>query len=236
MQPTSANHVVNSAVATVVAEVMTLPICTIKTNYQNSKTDLKSVVRSIYQRGGLAAFYKASLPAIGSQVFSTSSKYVGYRWLDKNFNFYAPVNGLISGLVTSLVTHPIDSVKIYWQMGDKFLPDLRQHGLRLFYRGYSKTFSKMAISSPLFFPMFDYFNNYFKNPLLASLSTATIATIIMHPVDYLKTRHIYGLPLYESMNPLSYYRGVTLNLARIVPHFTIMMTIIKTLESHKISV
>ena len=56
-----------------------------------------------------------------------------------------------------------------------------------FYKGYSKSFTKVCITGPLFFPLSEYLNNNILGPLVAS----TIATIIMQPIDYLKTRNIH---------------------------------------------
>jgi len=52
----------------------------------------------------------------------------------------------------------------------------------------------------------------------------------MHPVDYLKTRHMAGLNLYSGWNPLIYYRGLSINLMRIVPHFMITMGVIEWMK------
>ena len=147
MTTKSKNNIINSMIATTIAELITLPICTIKTNHQNniniSKThtdviihncsEVKALIRifqykntsipifytikNIYNNGGIKAFYKASFPAITSQVFSTSSKYFLYRYLDDiNYQYSNKIlNGMISGIIKSFFTHPIDFLKIYWQ-------------------------------------------------------------------------------------------------------------------------
>lgn len=237
------NDFIYSASATAFAEIVTLPICTLKTNYQNSNsTSIINSAKTMFKENGLRIFYKASLPAIGSQIVSTSSKYVFYRYLeDQQFKYSNKVlNGLISGISSSLITHPLDSIKIHRQMNTPFTPELKKHGLKIFYRGYSKTFSKVLVGSSIFLPLYDTFEDHFKSKkysnysVLASLFSGFISTIVMHPIDYLKTRHIYGLPLYQGLNPLSYYKGLTLNLMRIVPHFVILMTTINYLKNHKI--
>ena len=76
----SIDRVVNSAIATGVAEIVTLPICTLKTVYQNtSSVSFVESAKKIYITSGIKGFYKASVPAIMSQMFSTSSKYAFYR-------------------------------------------------------------------------------------------------------------------------------------------------------------
>ena len=225
----SLKNMCSAALGTGVAEIMTLPICTIKTNYQNTENMLSNktipqVIVDIYKRNGLSAFYKASLPAIFGQMFSTTSKYVLYRYLVNNPEYPIKnrfINGMTAGIISSLATHPMDVARVHLQMGHN-LPKV----IQTYYRGYSKTLIKIAVSSSLFFPLYDTFRDKFDNQLLSALASGTVATICMHPVDYLKTRHMAGLKLYQGYNPITYYRGLTLNLMRIVPHFVITMTLI----------
>jgi hypothetical protein len=234
------NHknIVDSAIATTIAEIITLPICTVKTNYQNgSFSSIKTTIKTLYNQHGISVFYRASIPSIGSQVFSTTSKYVIYRNLEDNKYFNKFTNGLISGVISSIFTHPMDFIKIHKQMSSPLLPELIKSGPLLFYRGYSKTISKISVGSLLFFPLYDTFYLYFNKggingALLASVSSAITSTLIIHPIDYLKTRHIYDQKLYQGINPYLYYKGLSLNLLRIVPHFTIVMTVIDFLRKY----
>lgn len=70
----------------------------------------------------------------------------------------------------------------------------KQIWISVFYRGYYKTFGKIVIGSSLFLPVYDYCNNLMTNPFLAALISSTFTTIVIHQIDYLKTRRIYGLP------------------------------------------
>ena len=201
-------------------------------------------------------------------MFSTSAKYTSYSYLNntKIISHNKIINGVISGVASTLITHPIDVIKIHMQMSKPFLPELKLYGLPIFYRGYSKSFSKICISSALFFPLYDYINNILmvkigtNNPsidsfgknfcyeetkihqqynsinksLIASFFSATISTIIMHPIDFLKVRHVYNQPLYIGYNLILYYKGLSLNLTRIVPHFMIVMTMIDFFNKNKL--
>lgn len=215
----------NSVIATGVAEFLTLPICTCKTVYQNSNhNSIKYTVNDIYSRLGIKGFYQASLPAISSQIFSTSSKYVLYRKLEssKVLSDNKFINGAISGVVSSLFTHPLDFIRVHWQMN----ADFQVKHFDALYRGYSKTFSKVIVGSSLFFPLTDLAKTKTDNIILASLLSGIVSTIVIQPIDYLKTRHIYGLSLYSE----SPYKGLSLNLLRVVPHFMIVMTCIDFLD------
>jgi hypothetical protein len=223
------NDLYASAAATLIAEVATLPICTTKTCYQTSNSSsITQVIRQIYKENGIYGFYRASIPAITSQMISTSSKYVLYRQFDKKMNRVSA--GIFSGIISSLVTHPMDYFRIAMQTSNKWTTnvsnDFNTIGPRVLYRGYSKSFSKVVVGSALFFPLTDFFRDTFNSIILSSFMSSIISTTIMHPIDYLKTRHIKGLPLYNGLNPLPYYKGLSLNLMRIVPHFTITMSLI----------
>lgn len=224
-----------SSTATLVAEIVTLPICTIKTNYQNTTgTSMIATIKSIYARQGLKSFFNASAPAIVSQMFSTMAKFTLYQYLQdskfleiKQSKFLDSMkNGITSGILSTTVTHPLDVIKVAWQMNTPLRPQLQQLGPSIFYRGYSKTLSKIAVSSALFFPIYDQCQRYINNSFLASIISAVISTTVMQPLDYMKTRHVAGLPCWHGHNISSYYRGLSLNLMRIVPHFTITMTLI----------
>jgi intracellular septation protein A len=222
---------INSAAATGVAEIATLPICIVKTNYQNSRGSLREVIARLYAQGGIRAFYRASAPAVFSQMISTSSKYTFYRKLETiPWMTNKMVNGLIGGILSSLITHPIDFVKIHWQMraGRAMIDMISREGPRIIYRGYSKSFAKVCVSSAMFYPLYDYAKAFTDNTTLSACISAVISTTAMQPIDYLKTRHIYGKKIYHA-NPWIYYRGLSLNLARVVPHFMITMTIIDML-------
>lgn len=225
-------NIISSSSATAIAEFATLPICTIKTNFQNiadmkSRPSIINVVKDIYFRGGLRAFYAASYPAIGGQIFSTCSKYTLYRYFTSNPDYPVKnrfLNGLTAGVISSMVTHPLDVFKVHLQMGMKFDGFL--------YRGYSKTFLKIAISSSIFFPLYDTIKEKIEHPLIAAGCSSVVACVLMHPVDYLKTRHMAGLKLYEGLNPMIYYRGLSINLMRIVPHFVITMGVIESIKNN----
>lgn len=227
-------NVFSSAIATSIAELITLPICTIKTNYQNSHhQSVITITTKLYKENGVRIFYNSSIVAISSQVFSTTSKYVFYRYLeDKNLPHTNKfLNGTIAGVISSLFTHPLDFVKIHWQMKTPIVPIIKNN-VGIVYRGYNKTFIKATIGSSLFFPLYDNINQQVNNPFYASLGSAIISTLIIHPIDYFKTRQVYGLPFFTKngnsstilLNIKQCYKGLSLNLGRIVPNFIIIMT------------
>jgi hypothetical protein len=264
-------NIVASSCATGVAEIATLPICSIKTNYQTkplgnghtfvnpyfsqssliekskdlqkhnlgqNTSSIKDVVKEIYVNKGLKGFYSASLPATCSQIISTSGKYTLYRFGTAN-NVPTVVSAIGSGIVVSIFTHPLDFIRValqrqkHIQRGDKIF-NSSQLGIKMFYRGYSKSLAKVIIGSSLFFPIYDFTKKNINKrllldtsyvPLLSSMISAIISTVILQPIDYIKVRNMAGLPWYQGLNPLKYLRGCSLNLFRVVPHFMITMTL-----------
>jgi hypothetical protein len=219
-------HIIPSVIGSGLAEILTLPICTVKTNYQNTQNvPMLTITRQIWNAEGMRGFWRASLPAISSQILSSSSKWTIYKLLEEQEFQYSNkfINGASSGMVTSIITHPIDVVKINLQMRNKTkLRDLK------FYKGYSKSFSKATVGSFCFFPFYEYIKCLIPNPIVSSAISAVVSTTLLHPIDYLKNRHVYqqtSSTLYQDGWKLhKYYKGLSLNLLRVVPHFTIWMS------------
>lgn len=220
------HNLLSSGLATLCAELITLPICTVKSNYQvNEKKGIISTVKEVYKRKGVRSFFSASFPAMGGQIISTSLKYAIYEQLKKENNIQIGTvgNGLISGIASSVVTHPLDVVRVTWQLNKRMSDEVKQEGLKIVYRGYSKSLMKVSVGSMLFFPIYDSIKSKLDHPLLASFSSSIVSTTIMQPLDYMKTRHMAGKSPWSS-SLKGYFKGFSLNLLRIVPHFTITMT------------
>jgi hypothetical protein len=234
------NNFISSILATTIAEILTLPICTTKTNYQTNLKykSAKEAFLSIYQEHGVKGLYKASFIAMLSQTVSTSTKFTFYsyfkmiRQTKQNDIFHNMLNGMVSGILSSIFVHPIDVVKVHQQNNIKFLSELRAYGPTIFYRGYSKSLIKNIILTSIIFPVYDFYMYYIQNIFWASALSSITTTFILHPIDYLKIRHIAGQSLYLEntgikSNLIYYYRGFHLNLARVVPHFVMTMVLIE---------
>lgn len=260
-------NVWSSSLATLTAEIVTLPICTTKTVYQSGllnehkerrpfrsifswrhPSDPQSAVGFIWQQNGWKGFYKASVPAVAAQVFATTSKYSLYQaFQNKNqhqtkspdsFGFTLMARkmmiGLVTGTLVSVVTHPIDVCRIVLQNQQSIQTQLKSSPSwhQFFYRGYSKTLLKIGIGSAAFFPIYDLCKHHIESPFYSAFTSSVLSTCIMHPADYLKTIYAAGVKTPLTLDVLKKsYRGVTLNLMRIVPHFTIVMTCTEMLKN-----
>lgn len=236
----SLKDVITSGIAVAIAELITMPISTIKTNYQTNLNykNIINTIKDIYLTRGIFGFYSATLAGMASQIVSISSKYTIYQLLkkyrkteDHNFknNF---INGVISGICGSILSHPLDVIKITQQRNESFKNNIKNEGIYIIYRGYSKNLTKTIGLSGLLFPTYDFYKSKFNNSIIAALLTSLTTTSILHPIDLLKTRHIANQKLFLGFNIMNYYRGISINLIRILPHFTIVMGLTEYLKKN----
>lgn len=225
-----------SALGTLVAEVITLPICTVKTVYQNNKSfDTLETIKHIYKKNGYFGFFSASTPAIVSQVLSTSSKYTlyekikEYRKTNKDDFTNNSLNGIASGLLGSLLTHPIDCWKNFSQRNENYgkylksltsVSDLVRYGL---YKGYFGSIGKNVALYSCLFPLNDFYKSKVESTLISAHLTTITVGLIVQPFDYYKVVKMAG------NKPNNPYRGFGLMIARNIPHFAITIYITELL-------
>lgn len=223
-------YVLSSSLSTFIAEVSTLPICTVKTIYQNEPTfTIPQTIQNIYKNQGIRGFFQATTPALLSQIVSTSSKFSFYRYIQgmretkKEDIWNNAFNGMVGGLLGSIFTHPFDVWKNFSQrnfsykrhlLEQKNWKDMIQHGL---YQGYSGSIMKNMVLYASLFPIHDYYRTLTPNFFLSSVATTVTVSVIIQPFDYYKVVKMAGNQI---KNPL---RGMSLLLARSIPHFYITM-------------
>lgn len=214
-----------SALSAGIAEIFTVPVCTTKTVYQTSQnfTSIIQTFKQIYQKGGIRAFYKGTTPAFTAQVLTASLRITFYDYFIKTQQLPFFVAGIISAVLVTLVTHPLDVVRIVKQSTSGGLTGK----IPFIYTGWTKSFYKAVIGGATFLPLRSFIKE--KNPNLSSvqvnLLTAIISTAIITPVDYFKTAVIGNNKITSKDIIKNPFKGLSLNLLRIVPHFTVMMTV-----------
>jgi hypothetical protein len=224
----------SSCIGTLTAEVLTLPVCTIKTIYQNNKNlTIKSTIDSIIKSQGVKGLFTASSPAIITQILSTSSKFTIYekikhiRQTDSSSIIDNSINGIISGLTGSLLTHPFDVWKNFTQRNENYwahINHLRKNNLFQFiksglYPGYSGSIGKNVALYSTLFPLNDFYKSKFDSIYISAPLTTLTVSLIVQPFDYYKVVKIAG------NKPVQPFRGFSLMLARNIPHFTITMVL-----------
>jgi len=220
-------HFISSSIGSACAEMLTLPICTIKTIYQTqtvTKQTPLQIASNLYQTKGIKGFFQASFPAIISQVLSTSSKYYlyhaikDYRKTEDSNIISNSINGGLGGLGGSLLSHPFDVWKNHLQRGQT----LSNFRIKTLYSGYSGTIAKNILLYSMLFPVYDFYKLHITNPLIASVFTSVTCSLVTQPLDYYKTVLMTGNKFAGWANP---YKGYSLMLSRTIPHFMISMTI-----------
>ncbi len=237
-------EVYGSAIGTFIAEIATLPICTIKTVYQNHSTfTIPQTIHHIYhsygQRPSIRGFFQASSPAIISQIVSTSSKYSAYQYIkeyrgitDKSDFFNNSLNGIAGGLIGSVITHPFDLWKNFSQRNASYathLKNARSKGIRYFikdglYQGYTGSIAKNVVLYASLFPLLDFYQSKTSHFWLASLGTTLSVSLLIQPFDYYKVVKM-GTISNSQIHIRNISRGFSLLLARSIPHLWITMSI-----------
>jgi hypothetical protein len=226
-------NIIPSVIGTLSAEILTLPICTVKTVYQNNKSlSIKQTINQIIKNSGYKGFIQASYPAILSQVISTSTKYSFYTLLKEKRKTESSdlisnsLNGMLGGLLGSIFSHPIDVWKNYLQRNEKF--NWKNLNIKLYYQGYSASIYKNIVLYSCLFPIYDYYKNKFNSIYLSSICTTLTVSFIIQPFDYYKTIKMAGYK--ESISLRDFRRGFSLMLARSIPHFLITMIITEKIK------
>lgn len=228
-------HFISSSIGSACAEVLTLPICTIKTIYQTQQQTNKltpvQIITHLYQTKGISGFFQASTPAIISQVLSTSSKYYLYHAI-KDYRQTADsdivsnsINGGLGGLGGSVLSHPFDVWKNHLQRGQRLL----NFQIKTLYSGYSGTIAKNILLYSMLFPVYDFYKLHIASPVMASIVTSITCSLVTQPLDYYKTVLMTGNKFAGWRNP---YRGYSLMISRTIPHFMISMAITDNIKGY----
>lgn len=220
-----------SVIGTLSAEILTLPICTIKTVYQNNPSlTVLDCIELIKKNSGYKGFIQASTPAIIGQIVSTSTKYTFYYYLknlrqtDSSDLFANSLNGMVGGLAGSIFSHPLDVWKNYSQRNQNF----PWTNFKSYYQGYSASIYKNLVLYSCLFPIYDYYKLKFDSIYISSILTSLTVSFIIQPFDYYKTIKMAGLNQNIKLTNLS--RGFGLMLARSIPHFLITMVVTEKIK------
>jgi hypothetical protein len=222
-------HIISSGTGVVFAELATIPICTIKTNkILYPKISGYNLFRTILKRDGIVGFYNASIPAVFSQIISTTSKYTFYKLIQQERKTNDTdiidnmINGALGGIGGSFFSHPFDVMRTMKQNNQSIRKEFKFSNA---YRGYSKSITKSFILGGFSFPIFDFCKTKTDNIFIASILTTIGSSLFIYPIEYMKIRHmIIGETMtYESPFQKKYYTGYGMHMLKCIPHFTIMM-------------
>ncbi|RCK65637.1 Mitochondrial FAD carrier protein FLX1 [Candida viswanathii] len=115
------------------------------------------------------------------------------------------ISGLSAGFCTTLVTHPLDIIKVRLQLSDSSLSSIVKNLHGSYYRGIMPNLIGNISAWGLYFALYSEFKsimpahstaaNYFSSSVLAGLSTS----VLTNPIWVLKTRILGTTYAYTSM-------------------------------------
>lgn len=235
-----------SAIGSTTAEIITYPLCTLKTLHQNVHTKEKHIMstfQKMLKERGFRGLWQGAMYGASSCLVGATLKYSLYRdfcrYFDETYEDQSKttkvstriISGIGSGFISSIISHPFEVIKIHKQENISFRDVFRKYGHTMLYSGFSKSTTKIFLGSMVSYPLFDFTNSIISNTFIASIITATLYTCAIHPIDYMKTRQMSNKVWFHGCNIKPYYRGLILNLMRIVPHFTIFMCVVDCLKN-----
>lgn len=210
-------------------EIISIPFFTLKTQFQTIyyHNNIFELCKKIYSKHGVKGFYNAIPSTIITRILSSFIKFFIYVEIKKircssDEDIYNNmINGCITGCITSLILHPLDVITNNLQRMEKINKTLFQK--RILFAGIKQTLLRNMILYSLLFPIYDFCNYKFNNIFLACFTTCFISTIILHPIEYKRTKLMAG----QNANLKKYYRGYIFNLIGCTLHFTTTMYIMQ---------
>lgn len=212
----SVNRIVSAAVGVSCAEIVTLPICTVKTIYQVENVSVKDCVSKI--KNNPLVLFKASIPAVLSQIYTSVYKFTIFNYFQQFFEktWQLLLLGSCVSVSSLVVTHPLDYIRVSYQTNQKMV-------LKECFKGISPNTMKQTIAGAAYLPVRQSIKNNFPElkSWQAGVIAAFIGTSLVHPFDYFKT-YLLGNAVGTKVNFSRPFRGLHLNLMRVIPHFVIM--------------
>lgn len=229
--------IINSTISVGLAEIITQPICLIRTRVINmfdtqnvSEYNLtKQIIKDLYNEEGMIGFFRTSPPGVASQMLATALRYSIYTNNENETTMDKVKISALGGALASTIVNPIDVVRVNLQLGYR---ELLSKPLSFYYNGYAAALWKSSVGGAIYFPMKDYLYKETNNIVVSSIGSSIVAVTVCQPADWLKTRMMSGKT--TNLQPISYLRhsftGYTLNLLKIVPHFTVTMCLLNWLN------
>lgn len=219
------------------AELVTTPICTLKTVFQTeSKNTISSTFQKVCEQRGVLGLFRSFFVASSNQISSQSAKYTLYyqfqlsKTQEEKSNLVTKMkDSLKANVIVTFFSHPVDVTRIMIQRNESIKQQWKQFGWKRFYFGLDKSWLKMVVGATFYMPIYDYMIQNTQNPFLSSLVTATIATTIVHPFDYIKTLKMANKPI--PWNLSLFHKGLGLHYAKIIPHFVITMCVTEYIKN-----
>jgi len=158
------NNILHSSMITGFCEGLFLiaPTDRIKLYNQFHKNDsLYNSIKNIKNKYGFSSFFKGSSFSIIKNTIGISTRFITYEYLKKN-NTPILLNGFLSGIVSSIISHPFDTIKTNIQINNKKEPIYKEitniynkGGLLGFMKGFTPRVIRVGMAQMIIFTTYD---------------------------------------------------------------------------------
>ncbi len=176
--------IISSSLSGGISSIITSPIELIKTKMQKDKlyTSAYNLTKDIIKNEGIFSLWKGSQASTYRSILLTASQCTIYdetKTILKNNNIFSEgfklhiSSSLISGLVTTTITNPIDVIKTYLYT-NKNIKNISecirilhsQNGMKVFLRGWWTTYLRLGPQTTIVFVCNEYLRKLFYIPSL----------------------------------------------------------------------
>ena len=112
-------------------------------------------------------------------------------------------SGFCTGIVMSVMTSPLDYLKIQQQINSK----MQRPGQKIF-SGMKACALKEAVSGAVFFGEYDRMKSCKRHPAVCGAWAGICATVVSHPVDVIKTRIQCGISFRDAIAMREFHSGL----------------------------
>lgn len=172
-----------------------------KNKAQNTYKGFNYLIKHTYLNNGIRGFYAGTHISVFRVLPGAGVYFYALPFLDSISQTSSKTTHLLNGLLArgcaSIITLPFAVVKTNIEASNEKLSTTcssiyHKYGLKGFYRGLLPTILRDAPNSGIYYMLYRAFNsNNFNNPYLTffnSVQAATIALLLTHPFDVLKTK------------------------------------------------
>jgi len=110
-------------------------------NQQYLNTNFFNTANLIRKKYGFMSLYKGWFSSTLRNSITISTRFMVYEYLKKNTNNYSMINGFLSGMISSIISHPVDTIKTNIQTNNKHI-SFYQSTLDIYKKGNLIAFTK----------------------------------------------------------------------------------------------
>lgn len=196
------------ALSSIPAELVIIPLCTIRLNMMLSEKGPIEVATLIYTERGIFGFFTASIYGIISQMLASTIKFFIYQKLkkltksDQKRWFLNCCLGALSGIIGSFVLSPIDRMKVLKQAGELSFSNVISEP----WKGFSGTITKNIILYGALFSMTDTIKSQVNDPVLIALLLSISINILLQPIEFIRSKMMASREIHHT-GITNYYQG-----------------------------